>query len=122
MAKNTAVRRRSGVPPPRSRLDNMTPQGRTSSEHRSTTRHGDAESTMYPTSNRAFELLTVTVAVVIISLARPAAAAAQQYDTPLPCPVKDVRSKQRLTALPSQVIQPNRTADGWPDLQGNWTS
>jgi hypothetical protein len=46
----------------------------------------------------------------------------QQYDTPLPYPVKDVRSKQRLTAWPAQVIQPTRTPEGWPDLQGNWNS
>ena len=78
-------------------------------------------------SNRTLGLLTVTVAFAMISLAPPAVAAQrqeqQQEQTLVPCDrLTNVRIKQRLTALPSRVIEPKKTPDGWPDLQGTWTS
>lgn len=33
-----------------------------------------------------------------------------------------VRHKQRLIGLPAQVVEPKRTSEGWPDLQGTWTA
>jgi hypothetical protein len=66
--------------------------------------------------------LTAAVVFAIILLAPGAAAAQQPPDPPLPCPVKEAKTKQRLTALPARVIEPQRTAEGWPDLQGMWTS
>src|SRR5438093_10439061 len=77
----------------------------------------------YPMSNRNFGLLSTIGAVVVMFLAPPPAAAQQQPYTPLiPCPVKDTKSKRHLTALPDRVIEPKRTSEGWPDLQGTWTS
>lgn len=74
-------------------------------------------------SHRNFGLLSTIGAVVVMFLAPPPAAAQQQPYTPLiPCPVKDTKSKRPLTALPDRVIEPKRTSEGWPDLQGTWTS
>lgn len=36
--------------------------------------------------------------------------------------ITNVRKKEHLTALPAKVIEPERTPEGWPDLQGTWTS
>jgi hypothetical protein len=80
-------------------------------------------------SNRTVGLLTATVAIAVMSLV-PSAAAAQQQQPPAPVAkgvvacdqVKPARTKQPLTALPTDVIQPKRTPDGWPDLQGTWSS
>jgi hypothetical protein len=58
-----------------------------------------------------------------VTVLAPRAAAAQQPGDPaLPCPTKETKNKPRLSALPSRVIEPKRTAEGWPDLQGMWAS
>ena len=36
--------------------------------------------------------------------------------------ITNVKTKEHLTALPANVVEPKRTGDGWPDLQGSWTS
>ena len=40
----------------------------------------------------------------------------------MPCDELRGFSKTPMTALPARVIEPTRTAEGWPDLQGTWTS
>src|SRR6266404_1804022 len=32
------------------------------------------------------------------------------------------KTKDRLLALPANVVEPQKTPDGWPDLQGSWSS
>ena len=80
--------------------------------------------------NRAFGLLAATAAVAAMSLT-PAVAVAQQQQPQYPRIEKELapceqmraaRSKQPLTALPAHVIEPKKTADGWPDLQGTWSN
>jgi hypothetical protein len=36
--------------------------------------------------------------------------------------ITNVRAKEHLTALSTKVTEPKRTAEGWPDLQGTWSS
>jgi hypothetical protein len=41
----------------------------------------------------------------------------------IPCAqLNNVRRKPALTGLPARLIDPKRTPDGWPDLQGSWSS
>ena len=71
----------------------------------------------------------MTMVTVGIGPLLPSVAAAQvQQQSGLvrkdrvPCPqLNNVRRKQALTALPAHLIDPARTPDGWPDLQGSWT-
>ena len=78
---------------------------------------------------RTLGLLTATAAVAAMSLTPAVASAQEQGQYPRietensPCEqMRAARSKQPLTALPARVIEPKKTADGWPDLQGNWTN
>ena len=69
-------------------------------------------------THQAFRLLTATAALVVVSLA-PSAASAQL----IPCErYQAAKSKVPLTALPARVIEPKKTPEGWPDLQGAWSS
>ena len=83
-------------------------------------------------SHRTLELLRATGAVALMSLA-PTAAVAQPQQQQLQIPriqkelapcdqMRTARSKQPLTALPAHVIEPKKTAEGWPDLQGTWSN
>jgi hypothetical protein len=74
-------------------------------------------------------LRVLAAAVVVMSLAPRVAAAQQKLQfEPIakelaPCDqLRPARNKQPLTALPAHLIEPKRTPDGWPDLQGSWTN
>jgi len=80
--------------------------------------------------NRTCGLLTAASAIAAMSLT-PAVAVAQQQQQQYPRIEKELapceqmraaRSKQPLNALPAHVIEPKKTADGWPDLQGTWSN
>ena|SRR5437773_1830010 len=80
--------------------------------------------------NRSGSLMAM-VALVAISVAMPVAqapvAAQQQYGriakyNAACTEVTNIRKKEHLTALPANVIEPKRTPEGWPDLQGAWNS
>ena len=79
---------------------------------------------------RTLRLLTATAGIIAAMSLMPAVAFAQeqgQYPRieteNSPCEqMRAARSKQPLTALPARVIEPKKTADGWPDLQGNWSN
>lgn len=80
--------------------------------------------------NRAFGSLVAVIAVVpLILMSVPVAAqqqSQQQYGRvgadAVPCAQLSSYPKQPMTALPARVIEPKRTPEGWPDLQGTWTS
>jgi hypothetical protein len=80
-------------------------------------------------SQRALGFVATVAATIVLLL--PPVAAAQQPQLQIASPAKDAslceeirppRGKPRLTALPARVIEPKRTPEGWPDLQGNWSS
>ena len=82
--------------------------------------------------NRSGSLMAM-VALVAISVAMPVAQAPvaaqqqQQYGriakyNAACTEVTNIRKKEHLTALPANVIEPKRTPEGWPDLQGAWNS
>ena len=82
-------------------------------------------------SNRCGLLMTMVAVMVVMPLAPTHVAAQQQQPRPYgriatlnaACDeITNVRKKQHLTALPANVIEPKRTPDGWPDLQGTWSS
>ena len=80
-------------------------------------------------SNRRLRLVTAMVTVVVVPLLPSVAAAQAQQPSGLvrkdrvPCAqLSNVRRKQAFTALPAHLIEPKRTPEGWPDLQGNWSS
>ena len=85
-------------------------------------------------SNRCGLWMTMVAVMVVMPLAPTHVAAQQQQQQP-PRPygriatlnaaceeITNVRKKQHLTALPANVIEPKRTPEGWPDLQGTWSS
>src|SRR2546427_11972380 len=86
-------------------------------------------------SNRPGSLMAMVALVAILAAMPPAQApvAAQQqqqqqqygriakYNAAC-AEVTNIRKKEHLTALPANVIEPKRTPDGWPDLQGTWNS
>ena len=71
-------------------------------------------------------LVAVMAAVpLMVVLSAPASAQLQSErsaEAAVPCDELRGFSKTPMTALPARVIEPKRTADGWPDLQGIWTS
>ena len=81
--------------------------------------------------NRGLGSLVAILAVVGLMTLKSVPAAAQQLSGPpsgrvvenaVPCPRLTAYPKQPMTALPAHVIEPKRTSEGWPDLQGTWTS
>lgn len=80
-------------------------------------------------SNRTARLLTLMVVCAAVGLSpRPGAAQQQLKFEPIskhipPCEeMRPPRNKPALTGLPSRVIAPKQTANGWPDLQGTWSN
>lgn len=71
-------------------------------------------------------IMTGAPLMVLMVLISVPAAAQQQYprivENAVPCPQLSSYPKQPMIALPAHVIEPKRTAEGWPDLQGTWTS
>jgi len=81
--------------------------------------------------NRGFGALVAIMAAVSLMLLMSAPAGAQQRpqlkfdritESAVPCERLSSFPKQPMTALPARVIDPKRTPEGWPDLQGVWTS
>jgi hypothetical protein len=81
--------------------------------------------------NEGFRSLAAVLAVVVLMVLMSLPAAAQQKPQPryeritesaVPCARLSSFPKQPMTALPAHVIEPKRTSEGWPDLQGTWTS
>jgi hypothetical protein len=80
---------------------------------------------------RGLGALVAIVAAVPLVVVMSVPVAAQQRSQPhfervtesaVPCARLSSYPKQPMTALPVRVIEPKRTAEGWPDLQGTWTS
>jgi len=68
-------------------------------------------------------IMALVSLMALISL--PAAAQLQSErstEVSVPCAKLSMFPKTPMTALPAHVIEPKRTAEGWPDLQGIWTS
>ena len=81
--------------------------------------------------SRGLGSLVAILAVVGLMTLKSVPAAAQQLSGPpsgrvaenaVPCARLTAYPKQPMTALPAHVIEPKRTSEGWPDLQGTWTS
>src|SRR5262245_50720519 len=85
-------------------------------------------------SHRSLVLVLAVLTGVVISLASMSAAAQAQTQTTVQFePIVDPRafcpegsdrpatSKERLMALPTKLIEPKKTPEGWPDLQGTWS-
>ena len=65
------------------------------------------------------------LAAVLIALTSGPAAAqllSDRKDDVPPPPPRPATKRPPMTALPARVIEPARTAEGWPDLQGIWSS
>ena len=77
------------------------------------------------------KVATVTLMAALVCATPKIAAAQQGRQLQFPSIAKELapcdelrpaRNKKPLTALPANVIQPKRTPEGWPDLQGTWNN